>query len=317
MNILIIGGNGTIGKKILSNINLKNHKVFIINRTISSRFKNIKFLKFNYYKNTKQLKKLIKKYKFDIVVNIICFNLKHAERDYRLFKNNIKKYIFVSSTSVYKKTSKKISEDSEIELTSNNYIDGKIKAEKFFINETENFPFIIMRVCQIYGHNNIPTLFKKRSFSVLNNMFLNNKIILIKNYNNNWKMISDDDLGKIIYKVIVCSNVNILRNIFNVVPDKSYTWKKIYRVYSKSVNYKVFFEYLDLKKIYKYKKKIYNYLILDTLKNANFKNTKIFKFIKKPKFKDFEREMPKIIQKQKKKILNTKIDKDISKLFRF
>ena len=106
-----------------------------------------------------------------------------------LYQNSITKYLFISSTSVYQNSKNKITEKSKIEKTNNPYIKGKIAVENFLINKSKNFPYIILRICQVYGENNIPTLFKQRSQTVLKDMYINKRIFLPQVKSNKWKMI--------------------------------------------------------------------------------------------------------------------------------
>ena len=316
MKILIIGGTGLIGDKILSNLNLKRHKVFSINRKKILHHPNITYFKLNYHKEFSKIKKIIEKYKFEVVINLICFNYSQAKRDFNLFKKYTTKYIFVSSTSVYKKTKKNITEKMRTEETKNLYISGKIKAENFFIRKTKNFPFIILRICQIYGNENIPTLFKKRSYSVLKDMFLNKRVYLFKSIKNKWKLLYANDLGKIITRIIESKNQKLIKNIFNIVPDKSHSWDNIYHIYCNLIQGEINKKNLNINKIRKLNKEMYDHLVLDKLKNANYDNKKIFRIIKKPKFTNFKNKITKIINKKREKILKTKQDKDILKIFK-
>jgi nucleoside-diphosphate-sugar epimerase len=315
MKILIIGGTGKIGQKIISNINLKEHEVFSISQKKIIKDKKIKSYRFDYYKNFVKVRKLITKYKFDVVINLICFNINQVKRDYNLYKNSVSKYLFISSTSVYKNTQNVILENSKTEITKNPYIVGKLKAEKFLKNNTKNFPYIILRICQIYGEDNIPTLFKKRSFTVLNDMYFNKRIFLPYGTHNNWKIIHVNDLANIIIKIFFSSNNSIKKNIFNIVPDKTYSWNQIYNMYS-TINKNKFKKILfDVKILKNLNKEIYEHLILDKLKNGNFSNKKIFKIIKKPRFNNFEKKIKSIVKIQKNRIINTTPDQDIKKIF--
>ena len=129
-----------------------------------------------------------------------------------------------------------------------------------------------------------------------------------KGYTNIWKVISVKDLAKIIIQIINCNDKKIICNYFNIVTDKSITWKKIYQIYSPNSFAKVKKEYFSLNKIKNLDKNIYDHLNFDKLKNANFSNEKIFKIVKKPKFSNFEKDIKFIIKKNKKKILATSYD---------
>ena len=316
MKILIVGGTGKIGQRIISNINVNKHEVFSISKKNKLENNKVKCFKFDYYKNDYEIKSLIKKYKFDVVVNLICFNYTQIKRDYNLYQNSITKYLFISSTSVYQNSKNKITEKSKIEKTNNPYIKGKIAVENFLINKSKNFPYIILRICQVYGENNIPTLFKQRSQTVLKDMYINKRIFLPQVKSNKWKMIYVNDLAKIIVRIISSKNVKIKNNIFNISPDDSSGWKEIYKSYFLSSSQKIQTIYLDLIKIKRLNKKMYDHLVLDKLKNASFTNKKIFKIIKKPNFTSFDKNIKIILKRQKNKIITSNQDEDVLKIFR-
>ncbi len=314
MKILIVGGGGNIGQHIISNIDLNTNQVFSINKNKVFKSKKIKYFRLDYYNNYKRVKYLTEKYKFDIVINLICFNKSQVIGDYRLYKNKISKYLFISSTSIYQTSKHIINEESKTEKTKNRYIKGKVEAEKFLMNNTYGFPYIILRVCQIYGGNNIPSLFKKRSFTILKDMYLNKRIFLPRGYLNKWKIISANDLAKIIIQIINSNEKKIINNYFNIVPDKSLTWEEIYNVYFTRITKKIKKQYFSLSKIKNLDRNLYEHLNFDKLKNANFSNRKIFKIIKKPVFSDFKRDIKLVIKKNKKNILSTPGDQNLLRI---
>lgn len=314
MKILIVGGGGNIGQHIISNIDLNTNQVFSINKNKVFKSKKIKYFRLDYYNNYKRVKYLTEKYKFDIVINLICFNKSQVIGDYRLYKNKISKYLFISSTSIYQTSKHIINEESKTEKIKNRYIKGKVEAEKFLMNNTYGFPYIILRVCQIYGGNNIPSLFKKRSFTILKDMYLNKRIFLPRGYLNKWKIISANDLAKIIIQIINSNEKKIINNYFNIVPDKSLTWEEIYNVYFTRITKKIKKQYFSLSKIKNLDRNLYEHLNFDKLKNANFSNRKIFKIIKKPVFSDFKRDIKLVIKKNKKNILSTPGDQNLLRI---
>ena len=101
-----------------------------------------------------------------------------------------------------------------------------------------------------------------------------------------------------------------MRKKFNIVPDEGTTWKKIYQNYLTKSNLNLKVKYLNLKKIKLINRNVYNHLVYDKLKNANFKNKRIFKIIRKPKFKNFDKQIKVILKKNKNLLKFNKIDKD-------
>ena len=99
--ILIIGGTGTIGYSLISLLSKKKFEVTVISRgNLNRKIKsNIKHIKTNY--NIVNLKKIFKKYRFNIVINLILFKKKLAFKDINYFLNKIDHFFYISSASVY------------------------------------------------------------------------------------------------------------------------------------------------------------------------------------------------------------------------
>ena len=146
-------------------------------------------------------------------------------------------------------------------------------------------------------------------------MYFNKRVFLPNGVHNSWKIIHVNDLANIIIKIFFSSNNSVKKNIFNIVPDKTYSWNKIYNMYSTINNKKFKKIFFDVKILKNLNKEIYEHLILDKLKNGNFSNKKIFKIITKPRFVNFEKKIKSIVKKQKNKIINTKPNKDIKNIF--
>ena len=144
-NVFITGGSGQDGQ-ILINI-LKKKKV---NITVISKIKklktlnNVNFIKENLL-NKKRLDALFKKRKPDIVLHLAANNPSYSENDYKIFfKDNYKatnnlfnstfqanqkaKFIFCSSSQIFKKKIGKVDEKSKIHIT-NDYTKFRIKSD--------------------------------------------------------------------------------------------------------------------------------------------------------------------------------------------
>ena len=144
-NVFITGGSGQDGQ-ILINI-LKKKKV---NITVISKIKklktlnNVNFIKENLL-NKKRLDALFKKRKPDIVLHLAANNPSYSENDYKIFfKDNYKatnnlfnstfeanrkaKFIFCSSSQIFKKKIGKVDEKSKIHITTD-YTKFRIKSD--------------------------------------------------------------------------------------------------------------------------------------------------------------------------------------------
>ncbi len=144
-NVFITGGSGQDGQ-ILINI-LKKKKV---NLTVISKAKkletsnDVNFIKGNLL-NKKRLDALFKKKKPDIILHLAASNPSYSENNYRIFyKDNYKatnnlfnstfqanqkaKFIFCSSSQIFKKKFGKVDEKSELNITTD-YTKFRIKSD--------------------------------------------------------------------------------------------------------------------------------------------------------------------------------------------
>ena len=246
INIVVTGGNGFIGSNVINylskNKKLKIHSFY--RDKLKKKIKNVNYTKLN----------LLKSFKFrkNISILIHCASLtppktdpkiclkKNTAMDTKILKaldlSNIKKIIFLSSISVYKKRNMSvISEDFHLDK-SNPYGLSKILMEeelyKLSLNKKLKNIFILRLsgVLGIGSHSNfISELYNKfkskkfKSFYVFNSNNYYNSIIHI------------NDLNKIIHNLIFKNSLNQLKiiNIFSLNPIK---WKTIFKIFKKKIN---------------------------------------------------------------------------------
>lgn len=316
MNILIIGGSGTLGKRLTEQLINKKNNIIVICRDKPKDYdiqkSNLQYFFMDYYKNKLQIKKILKK-KIDIVINFICFNKKHAKEDFDLFKNyNLKKYFFISAAGIYKDTKKKIDENSKIDINNYIYLKDKAEAENYFLEKDKKnlFPTKIIRPSHIYDKENIPTLFKSRSFTFLKNFKKTNIFYLTSKYDSKRSFLHAKDFAKIL-KAIIYSKKEY-NNILNIVPEKNLTWKVIYKYYAEFLNNKVKFKYFDIEKLKKRNIQIYKHLEMQS-RNHVFNTKKIKSICGKITYLNTKKELKKIIDKKIKFLDNFEEDKMLLK----
>ena len=97
---------------------------------------------------------------FDVVNEFIGFTLDQVERDYRLFKDKTKQYIYISSASAYNKPAANyiITEGTTLANPHWEYSRNKIKCEEFLMKKyrEEGFPVTIVRPSHTYDERNVP-----------------------------------------------------------------------------------------------------------------------------------------------------------------
>lgn len=100
--VLVMGGSYFIGKKIVDVILENDYLVYTLNRgTKENNDERVINLKCD-RDNTEQMKDVLSKYSFDIVIDVSGLNKLQVEVLYNsLNKENLEKFVLISSSAVY------------------------------------------------------------------------------------------------------------------------------------------------------------------------------------------------------------------------
>lgn len=214
MKIAITGNTGFIGKNLETFFKKKKYEVITLGRNKSNDIKfdlfkkNLRLLKFK-----KKIDILIhcasisvnefyrkKKLNKSIILKIIESELQSLEDLIKFCKkNNIKKFIFISSSSVYgKNPNNKSFKTSEIANPSDLY--GALKLAMEIIGSKLFKNFISLRLFQVYGLNDL-------KFRLIPTLINSNKVNL-KNCCQVTDLIFYKDLNSLILKLILSKKIN-------------------------------------------------------------------------------------------------------------
>jgi len=192
--------------------------------------KNYKIIKFKSdINNIKELENFINKKKISVFIRFAGLSRLNCEKNqkkcYRTnyeankkFVNCIKdkkiKFIFLSSSHVYKSTNKKINEDFE-KKPSNIYGNYKLKSENYIRKHLKNF--LILRVFNIYGPNQPKGYF----FSDIQEKIRNKQEILINNSYRDFIHVNE------VSRFINFSLKKNLKGVLNLGSGRSFNLQKI------------------------------------------------------------------------------------------
>ena len=206
--ILVTGGAGYIGSKIVTDLINKNLEVFVIDN-LSTGFKYLINKKAKFYKcdiaDKVRIKKIINNYNVDSVIHCAAStNVKESETNSRKYLiNNVKKteiflnlikqtsvknIIYSSTCAVYGKVKKKVNEKSKLK-PDNYYGKTKVLAEKLVIkySKKNRLNYAILRFFNVGGSD------------------IKNKIGCVKNNNQLLKNFSEE-IKKKTYKIKIFGN---------------------------------------------------------------------------------------------------------------
>ncbi len=261
MRVLVLGSNGSLGKRLCLELKKKSIKFFPQSRSVHNKY-------YCTFENHEKFIKLINQTKPDIVINTISnINLLECEKNYfKCFEDNIQtsyiiskilkkkkiKQIYISTDQVYSgKGSHKEVKTNPL----NNYAISKVFAEKFVIESGGT----ILRVNYIYKslkkktfHDQV--IFMKKKFTLFRNLFFSplhiNTLceIIIQNLNKFnpeiYNLGSSDKISKKDFIQKLCKILHIKRK-FNI---SNYSSKIIQRPLDMSMNSNKINKFLKLKK---------------------------------------------------------------------
>ncbi len=236
MKVLMIGGTGLISTAVVEESLHRGIDVFLLNRG-----KN----KANFSRETHQfiadindedvVKKVIGQHTFDVIVDFIAFKVEDVKRDYRLFKNKTKQYVFISSASAYQKPLPKlpITEDIPLDNKFWKYSQNKKYCEEFLLQINDpGFNVTIIRPSHTYSNKSLIFQLKsgKHPFTLIDRMLNHKPIIIPDDGLSKWTLTYHKDFAKGFVDVL--GNKDTYQNYYHLTSEKVYTWNQIvYSIY--------------------------------------------------------------------------------------
>ena len=234
MKVLLIGGTGTISTAITRQLAETEHEVYLLNRGNRNNDlpKNIKFIEADINNEAEAAEKL-EGMSFDCVCEFIGFVTGQVERDYRLFKDNTKQYIYISSASAYHKPVRdyRITEATTLANPYWEYSRNKIASEEFLFKmyRDNGFPVTIVRPSHTYCERSVPMGVhgNNGSWQVLKRMLEGKQVIVHGDGTSLWTITYNEDFAKGFIGLI--GNPHAIGEAFQITSDESVTWNQIYQ----------------------------------------------------------------------------------------
>lgn len=245
MKALFIGGTGTISTAIVNRlVNELDWEVWVINRgnrnqAIPEGVHQI-IADIN---DEDDVAEKIKDMTFDTVCEFIGFHVQAVERDYRLFKDKTRQYIFISSASAYHKpaASYLITEGTTLSNPHWQYSRDKIVCEEFLMKKyrEEGFPVTIVRPSHTYDERTIPLgVHGKNGFwQVIKRMMEEKPVIIQGDGSSLWTLTFNTDFA--IGFTGLMGNRHAIGEAFQITGDETLTWNQIYATIADALGVKL------------------------------------------------------------------------------
>lgn len=286
MKALLIGGTGTISLAISRKLASEGWELYLLNR--QNRREELDGLVYQQIQcdiqDEARVKELLGELKFDVVADFIAFVPAQLERDYRLFKDCTKQFIFISSASAYQKplSDYRIDEGTPLANPYWEYSRNKIACEEYLMKlyREEGFPITIVRPSHTYDNRSIPSGVHgtKGSWQIAKRMLEGKPVVIHGDGTSLWTMTHCLDFAEAF--VGLMGNIHAIGEAVQITSDESLTWNQIYRIMADALGVSlkaihVASEFLDACSDYDFK----GSLIGDKANTVVFDNTKLKRLV--------------------------------------
>ncbi|MBO5056493.1 MAG: SDR family oxidoreductase [Lachnospiraceae bacterium] len=244
MKVLFIGGTGTISMAISRLLLSEGHSLYLINRGSRNTglSGNLTELKAD-INDEAAVAELIQNLDFDVVADFIAFVPGQLERDYRLFKNKTKQFIYISSASAYQKplSDYRINEGTPLANPYWEYSRNKIAGEEYLMKlyREEGFPVTIVRPSHTYDERSVPLGVHgdNGSYAVIKRMMEGKPVIIHGDGTSLWTLTHNTDFAKGFVGLL--GNIHAIGEAVQITSDESVTWNQIYEIIADALGVKL------------------------------------------------------------------------------
>lgn len=230
MNVLFLGGTGTISTACVADAVGQGLNIYILNRgkTLKRPVAQGATVIIGDAYNDSDLLSAISNNRIDVVADFLCFDDVRAQHVSKLLAGKITQYIFIATASAYQKPIHKlpITELTPLDPKGlSEYSQRKIEAENTYISayENEQFPVTIVRPSHTYDDATPPLIGDWTNWMrVINGL----PVFLWGDGTTLWTLTHADDFALGFTGIL--GNSKTIGDDFHITSDESPTWNEIY-----------------------------------------------------------------------------------------
>ncbi|MDR2193641.1 MAG: SDR family oxidoreductase [Treponema sp.] len=238
MKALFIGGTGTISTAISKKLLEQGWELYLLNRgnrnaLLSEYETSGKLIEIRCDINDEaDAAAKLRDLTFDVAADFIAFGPEQVERDFRLLKDTIKQYLFISSASAYQKPASdyRISEATPLANPFWEYSRNKIECEEFLLKmyREQGFPITIVRPSHTYDERSVPLGVHGRngSWQVIKRILDGKPVIIHGDGTSLWTMTHNSDFANAFIGLM--GNIHAIGEAVQITSDETLTWNQIY-----------------------------------------------------------------------------------------
>lgn len=228
MKILFIGGTGNISADCAALLHERGHEIVVVSRGRSAVPPEYRTVIAD-YKDPAAMRAALGGIPLDVVINFLGYEVADVQSDYRLFKDSVRQYLFISSASVYEKPPRRlpITEEAPIGNVWWDYSQKKQACEEWLRQrwEQERFPMTIVRPSHTYSKRWVPNPVSSGSYTFAARLEKGLPVFVPDAGENPWTLTTASD-----FAVGLCGlvgNTAALGEAFHITSDEVMTWNQI------------------------------------------------------------------------------------------
>lgn len=278
MDILMIGGTGTISYDATCYFLEKGHNVYLLNRGNRNDLKheNLHYIIGN-ANDTENMKSSLKGKQFDVVLDFIIYTKAQLEKRVPIYNTLCKQFIFISSATVYAPTSEIINEDSQLGNDNWYYSREKLECENYLRahKDSFNFAYTIIRPYITYDARRLPfpVITKGKYYSLIDRIQKGKPVVICGDGSNKLTLTHTKDFAVALEGLLL--NERAANEEFHITGDCVTDWNEILGVISKTLNVLPNVVYIPVDELAKYYPSESQELLYDKSGDHVFSNHKI------------------------------------------
>jgi nucleoside-diphosphate-sugar epimerase len=173
---------------------------------------------------------LLDRHRWDVVVDWVAYREADVQRDIELFLGKTKQFIFISSTSVYRKplSSAWVDETTPIGNRFWDYADQKARCEQWLLaaHRSRGFPVVIVRPGATYAEFTLPTGIAGMGFGMVERMRAGKPVLLHGDGTGLWTFTFNEDFARAFVPLL--GRESVVGETFQITSDEVLSWRNIY-----------------------------------------------------------------------------------------
>jgi len=280
MKVLVIGGKVMISRQIVNQLLLANHDVTIFDKDDAlspsqSQVRQISGDKFN----RSEFVANMKKERFDVVIDMLCFNADDAESVMSAFRGRVEQLIVTSSVAAYNRPTKSmpIKEESE-ELNKQGlwaYGIQKANVERCLHEtiEKENYPITIVRPSLTYGVGAVNIGVLRQNYGIVDRIKKGKPLVMFGDGKTPWSFTFAPDLAKGFAGLV--GQKKAYGQAYHICNEDRHVWEDLYLEFGKILGIEPKIAYIPSVMLYKAAPSLCDHIYFEKCYAGLYDNSKI------------------------------------------